>query len=313
MPLDRQARSFLERIAAQPAVPLDRLTVEEARDALRTLFAPAGETVTAAAVSEFEIPGAQGQPMAARLYRPRGSADRDCPLLLFLHGGGWVAGDLAAYDPLCRELSHAARCLVVAVEYRLSPEHKFPAAPLDSWAALRWVAQHARQLGADPERLAIGGDSAGGNLAAAVTQLARDNRGPALAFQLLVYPVTNHAFDTASYREFAEGYLLTRKGMQWNWNHYLPNDAAGATKLASPLRAADLAGLPPALVITAECDPLRDEGEAYAHRLREAGVTVVVRRYEGALHAFFSLGRYFDQGCEAVADAGAALRRALFR
>lgn len=312
MPLDPQASAFLELITAQPIVPPEQRTVAAARAALRLLFAPEGQAAPAVgAVRDLVIPGGAGQPMAARLYQADFADSR--PMLLYLHGGGWIAGDLHAYDSLCRELALASHCIVVAVEYRLAPEHKFPAAPLDCLAALRWVAAHAGDLGGDPRRLAIGGDSAGGNLAAAVTQLARDAGDPALAFQLLVYPVTNHAFDTSSYREFAEGYLLTRAGMEWHWELYLPSAADGESPLASPLRAASLAGLPPALVITPEYDPLRDEGEAYAQRLREAGVEVDLRRYAGSLHAFFSLGRYFDQGRRAVAEAGAALQRALSR
>jgi len=312
MPLNPQASAFLELIAGQPVVPPEQRTVAAARSALRLLFAPEGRAAPAVgAVRDLVIPGAAGQPMAARLYRPEFAGS--LPTLLYLHGGGWIAGDLHAYDCLCRELALASHCIVVAVEYRLAPEHKFPAAPLDCLAALRWVAANAADFGGDPRRLAIGGDSAGGNLAAAVTQLVRDAGGPTLAFQLLVYPVTNHAFDTSSYRDFSEGYLLTRAAMEWHWELYLPSAPDGEAPLASPLRAASLARLPPALVITAEYDPLRDEGEAYARGLREAGVKVDLRRYPGSLHAFFSLGRYFDQGRQAVAEAGAALQRALSR
>ena len=310
MALDPQARTFLDRMAARPAVPPDQVTVEMARAALRLLLAPPEHPGPAVeTVRDLLIPGGDGQPMPARVYRPQSALP--LPVLLFLHGGGWIAGDLAGHDPLCRELALASHCLIVAVEYRLAPEHPFPAAPLDCLAALGWVAAHAGELGGDATRLAVGGDSAGGNLAAAVTQLVRERGGPEIAFQLLVYPVTDHAFDTPSYLQFAEGYLLTRVAMEWHWDLYLPNAAAGGSPIASPLRAASLAGLPPALVITAEYDPLRDEGEAYARRLAEAGVAVQVVRYDGMLHAFFSLGRYFDQGREAVAVAGAALRRAL--
>jgi len=297
----------LERIAAQPAVPPDELTVEAVRQALRNMLTSNATRTPVHTVEDLTIPGAAGQPMQARIYRPSASTPQG--LLLYLHGGGWIAGDLAAYDPLCRELAVAGQCLVVAIEYRLAPEHKFPAAPLDCYAALGWLARNAATLGGDPRRLAVGGDSAGGNLAAVVAQLARDRHGPVLTFQLLVYPVTVNEFDSGSYREFAEGYLLTREAMISHWKQYLPNLAAGNLPMASPLRATTLAGLPPALIITAEYDPLRDEGETYGRRLGEAGVTVQLRRYEGELHAFFSLGQYFDQGRDAVREAGAALRR----
>jgi acetyl esterase len=194
------------------------------------------------------------------------------------------------------------------MEYRLAPEHKFPAAPEDCYAATCWVATNAAAIGGDPGRIAIGGDSAGGNLTAVVAQMARDRGGPALVYQLLVYPVTNYGSDTASYRENADGYLLTRDAMVWFWNHYLRSAADGNNPLASPLRTHDLRGLPPAMVLTAEFDPLRDEGEAYAMRLQEAGVPVTLKRYAGTIHGFFSLGAVLDQGKQAMADAAAALR-----
>jgi acetyl esterase len=197
---------------------------------------------------------------------------------------------------------------LVAMEYRLAPEHKFPAAPEDCYAATCWVAANAEAIGGDPRRIAIGGDSAGGNLTAVVAQMARDRGGPALAYQLLVYPVTNYGYDKASYEENADGYLLTRDAMVWFWNHYLRSAADGNNPLASPLRANDLRGLPPAMVLTAEFDPLRDEGEAYALRLQEAGVPVTLKRYAGTIHGFFSLGAVLDQGKQAMADAAAALR-----
>jgi len=308
MPLHPQSQALLDMMTAVPAPPIEELTVEMARQSLAALFANVGRVTPVAAVRDLAIPGAVGQPMRARAYTPPGQGP--FPVLLFLHGGGWVAGDLESYDPLCRELTNASGCLLVAIEYRLAPEHKFPAAQLDSHAALSWIAEHAATLGGDPRRLAVGGDSAGGNLAAVVAQMARDRGGPALALQLLVYPVTNHDYSTGSYRDFADGYLLTRAGMVWNWNHYLPNEEAGRNPMASPLRASSLTGLAPAFIVTAEYDPLRDEGEAYAARLRDAGVPVELRRYDGMLHAFFSLGDYVDDGRRAVADAGAALRRA---
>jgi len=305
MPLDAQAQAFLEQLAATGAPPLHELSVAEARQVMLALFGTQGDPEPVGAVAERTIPGAGGE-MPARIYMPYGTGP--FPVLVYLHGGGWVIGDLEAYDATCRALTNAAGCLVVAMEYRLAPEHKFPAAPEDCYAATCWVAANAAAIGGDPRRIAIGGDSAGGNLTAVVAQMARDHGGPALAYQLLVYPVTNYGYDTASYRENADGYLLTRDAMVWFWDHYLRSAADGNNPLASPLRANDLRGLPPAMVLTAEFDPLRDEGEAYAMRLQEAGVPVTLKRYAGTIHGFFSLGAVLDQGKQAMADAAAALR-----
>ena len=309
MPLHPQAQDFIAAIEALDRPPITELSVEQARAGLAGLFPPATETLDA--VVDFDLPGGDGQPVRARAYTPRDARAGALPLLLFLHGGGWVTGNLDTHDAACRALANASGCKVVALDYRLAPEHKFPAGLEDCHAALRWLAAHAAQLGVDAGRIAIGGDSAGGNLAAATTLLARERGGPAIAFQLLVYPVTHHAFDTASYRDYGTGYLLTTEGMRWNWSHYLPDAAAGRDPLASPLLAPDLRGLPPALVIVAECDPLCDETLAYARRLADAGVPVQTRCYAGMIHAFFTLGQVFDDGRAAIAFAGDALRRAL--
>ncbi len=213
-------------------------------------------------------------------------------------------------DRPCRALANAAECVVVSVDYRLAPEHKFPLPVEDAFRATEYVAQHAKELGADPSRISIGGDSAGANLSAAVTLRAREQGGPRLAFQLLVYPVTDYDDDRPSLHEYGEGHFLTRAGMRWFWGHYLPHPADGQNPDASPLKAKSLRGLPPAMVITAECDPLRDQGEAYAHKLRDAGVAVRLKRYEGAIHAFFHMGGVIDAGRAALADAAQALREA---
>ena len=307
MPLDPQAQAFLEQLAASGAPPLHELSVAEARQVIVTLFGTTDNPEPVGAVEDRTIAGAAGE-MPARIYTPPGRGP--FPVLVYFHGGGWVIGNLEAYDPTCRALTNAAGCIVVAMEYRLAPEHKFPAAPEDCYAALQWVATHAAAIGGDPTRLAIGGDSAGGNLTAVVAQMVRDRGGPHLVYQLLVYPVTDYNFDTASYRENADGYLLTKDAMVWFWNHYLRSAADGSNLLASPLRAQNLRGLPPALILTAEFDPLRDEGEAYAARLREAGVPVTLKRYNGMIHGFFSLGAVFDQGKQAMAEAAAGLRAA---
>ena len=309
MPLHPQAQAFVDTLDAMERTPLSELTPELARRGLQGLLPP--QDVPIGAVVDFDVPGGDGQPVRARAYTPRDALEGPLPLVLFLHGGGWVTGDLDTHDATCRALANASGGKVVALDYRLAPEHKFPAGLLDCHAALQWLAAHASELRVDAKRIAVAGDSAGGNLAAALALMARDRGGPAIAFQLLVYPVTHHAFDSPSYREYADGYLLTEEGMRWNWNHYLPDAAAGQDPLASPLLAPDLRGLPPALVITAECDPLCHESEAYAQRLADADVPVECRRYDGMLHAFFTLGQVFDDGRAAVEHAGAALRRAL--
>jgi acetyl esterase len=242
-----------------------------------------------------------------RIYSPGGSAP--FPALVFLHGGGWVVGDLETHDQVCRSIASRGEAVVVAVHYRLAPETPFPGALEDGAAAIRWTAEHARELGVDPKRICVGGDSAGGNLAAVVALISRDRGGPRLCHQLLIYPVTDHSFETPSYRENQSGPLLTRDAMRAFWNLYLAREQDGANPYASPLRAPDLRGLPPAHVMTAEYDPLRDEGEAYARRLEAAGVPVVVRRYEGMIHGFFGFSEAIDRARGAVDDAVRELRR----
>jgi acetyl esterase len=309
MPLDPQARAFLDQLAALGGIQLHELPVAQAREAMEAMSAMrAGEPESCADIGDRTIPGPAGE-IPVRVYRPVRDGIR--PALVYFHGGGWVLGSLETHDAVCRTLANAADCVVVSVDYRLAPEHGFPAAPEDCWAATRWVADHGASIGADGRRLAIGGDSAGGNLTAVVALMARERGGPPIRFQLLVYPVTDFSFDTPSYRDNAEGYLLTTDGMRWFWNHYLAKPATGREPFASPLRAESLKGLPPALVITAEFDPLRDEGEAYARRLREAGVPTTLSRYDGQLHGFFSMGDMIDAGKKALREAAAALRAAL--
>lgn len=306
MPLDPQIQAVLDQFRAAGIPPSHRLTVPEARATMlaRAASVP-GEPEPVARIEDRAIPGPAGF-LPIRIYTPADGGRR--PLLVYFHGGGWVQGTLDTHDRICRSLANAAGCLVVSVEYRLAPEHRCPAAAEDAYTATRWVADHAAALGGDPARLAVGGDSAGGNLAAVVTLMARDRGGPPLAFQLLVYPVTDHDFDTPSYREHAEGLLLWRDTMLWFWDHYVPDVAARDHPHAAPLRAADLHGLPPALVITAEYDPLRDEGEAYAARLREAGVPATCHRYPGMIHGFLGMAHAVDAGREAIGEAGRALR-----
>ncbi len=251
-----------------------------------------------------------GGPIGLRLYRPH-SAKPVLPALLYFHGGGWSAGDLDTHDHLCRHLAFAGDVVVIAVDYRLAPEHPFPAPLADCVAAWDWARASAAALGIDAARIAVGGDSAGGNLAAALTLQLRDAGATLPAFQLLIYPAVDFTADNASLRDNATGYLLTRAAMEMFADWYLVDRARRADPLASPLLAASHQGLPPALVQTAEFDPLRDEGAAYAEKLRAAGVAVTYRLYPGMLHGFARMGAKVDQGRRALDDAAAALRRAL--
>jgi acetyl esterase len=307
MPLDPQAKELLDTLASIGAPPLHDMSVEEARLANRKLFISRGEPEPVGQVEDRRIPGPAGD-ISVRIYTPQGNGPFS--ILVYLHGGGWVVGNLDTHDAQCRALTNAAGCVVVSVDYRLAPEHKFPAGLEDCDAALQWVAAHAEVLRGDPTRLAIGGDSAGGNLAAVVALCARDRGAPRLVFQLLVYPATDMHCDTVSHQDNAEGYLLTRDAIMWFRNHYLPEASDLSDPLLSPLLALDLRELPPALIVTAEFDPLRDEGEAYAARLRKADVPVELRHYDGMIHGFFNLGAVLDQGQQVIADCAAALRQA---
>jgi acetyl esterase len=266
------------------------------------------ERVDVRSVFDIVMDGDTG-PLRARVYRPAPGAG--LPGIVFFHGGGWVICDLDSHDPLCRRMANATGAVVVSVDYRLAPEHRFPAAADDALAALRWAAGHAALLGIDARRLAVAGDSAGGNLAASACVRARDERRPAIAAQLLVYPVLDHAFDTASYRENADGYNVTRRAMEWFWAHYLGPEGDGRSPVASPLRTRSLAGLPPAVIVTAGCDPLRDEGLAFAHRLARDGVDVELQHHPGMYHGFFGAVAQLPAAARANSLAFAALQKLL--
>ena len=309
MPLDPQAQALIASAAG--GKPTHLMTIAEARQALEERSRlTAGTPEPVAQVQELGLPG-PGGPLRLRVYRPA-TAGEQPPCLVFFHGGGWVRGSLETHDVLCRALANRAGCVVASLEYRLAPEHPFPAAVDDAFAATRWVFDNAETLnpGIDPRRIAVGGDSAGGNLAAAVSLLARDQGGPPLVYQLLIYPVIDYAFDTPSYRDNAEGYLLTRDAMIYYWRQYLRDESAAQDPRAAPLRAADLANLPPALVVTAEYDPLRDEGRAYADRLRADGTPAEYREVPGLIHGFATSAGVLDRGRQAVAEMGDALRSA---
>ena len=300
--LDPQAAAVLEAVDSVPVPPTYELSVESARERLADFF---GRQTAApvAAVEEFSIPGSE-DPIDVRLYLP----DRADPsLVVFYHGGGWVLGGLDSYDPLCRALANAAEAAVLSVDYRLAPEHPFPAGFEDAYAAAVWATKNAARLNCDPDRVAVAGDSAGGNLAAAVTLAARDRNGPDLDAQALVYPAVAapgiHTFE--SHVENAEGYFLERDSIGWFYERYLGATADRRNAYAAPLLARDLSGLPPATVITAGFDPLRDEGAAYADRLAEAGVDVRHDSFPGMIHGFVSMLDDIDRagdGVAAVAD-----------
>ncbi len=311
MPLDPQAKRVLDALLAV-TMP-DPWTIEPStfRAQVREMRMAAPEEPIGG-VEDRAIPGPAGS-VPVRVYTPLDRERGALPVLAFFHGGGFVIGDLDSHDGTCRALANAARCAVVAVDYRLAPEAKFPAAAEDCYAAVCWIAENAAAQGFDAARIAVGGDSAGGNLAAVTALLARDRGGPRLAHQLLVYPVIDCAFDTPSYLENAEGFFLTREMMRWFWHHYLEKPDHAADPYASPLRASTLAGVAPATVITAEYDPLRDEGEAYAARLRQAGVATSLTRYDGVIHGFFGMGNVIDKARVAVAQAASELRAAFAR
>ena len=303
MPLHPQAQAVcdLANSTRVPVAPEDRVRLTREGWGLY-LAMTAGDPQPVHAVEDRD---ANGVPV--RVYRP--TAGANLPILVVFHGGGWVIGSAEQYDPIARWFANASGAVVVSVDYRLAPEHPYPAPLDDCWTALRWAAAHASEIGGDASRIAVGGDSAGGNLAAVCALLARDAGGPALALQALVYPVADVDFGTASYIANGDGYLLDLDQMQWFFDCYTTGHVDPADWHVSPLRAPDLSGVAPAVVITAEYDPLRDEGKAYADRLRDAGVAVEYRCFEGMIHSFFGLAAY-DVARDAMELVGTELRRA---
>jgi len=308
MPLDPAYRVMLDQwaAAAAGAPKLTEVPPAVGRAMFRAMIGSIEEPRVAR--EDRRIPGPGGD-IPIRIYRPR-AASGVLPIIVNFHGGGWVIGDLDTGDAPCIEMCLRVNAAVVSVDYRLAPEHRFPAAVDDAYAATLWATENAASFGGDRGRIAVAGDSAGGNLATVVAILGRDRRSLALRFQLLAYPVTDARFDTSSYLENADGYLLTRETMQWFWDQYAPSMADRQNPFASPLLTKDLRGLPPAFVMTAEFDPLRDEGEAYARRLREAGVSVELYRGAGMIHGFFSDARKIPAALPATEQACAALCRA---
>jgi acetyl esterase len=306
MTVHPQAQAVLDKTAALGAPPFYELSPTEARQLYDSSpdFSAAPEPV--AHVENVTIPG-PGGPLEARVYRSCHGAAPPPPVLLYLHGGGWVMGGIDPVDSPLRALANRSGALICSLGYRLAPETPFPGPLEDALAALSWLAERASSLGAHGEQIVVGGDSAGGNLAAAAALAARDGRGPVPAGQILIYPVMDFDFATSSYREHAEGFGLTRASMRWYWDCYASTEAR-RNPLAAPLRAADFAGLPAALVISAEHDVLRDEAEDYARRLEAAGVPVTLSRYDGMVHGFFRMAGVVDAGAELVDEMAGWLR-----
>lgn len=305
MSVDPVVAAILAQNAEAGAPPMSSLSPADARAAYLAMQAPALE-LTLAKVEDRTIDGPEG-PIGIRIYTPEGPGP--FPLHVHYHGGGWVIGDLDTHDRDCRTLAREAGCIVVAVDYRLAPEHPFPAAPEDCYAATCWAADHAESLGARSGAITVGGDSAGGNLAAVVCLMAKARGSPHIALQLLIYPVTDHDFTLPSYTENGEGYLLTLETMQWFWDLYCPLEQRDDWR-ACPSKAASLEGLPEAVIMTAQYDPLRDEGHAYGDALKAAGVPVTVKCFDGMIHSFFSLAHLIPAAQDAVTMAVDALRRA---
>lgn len=308
--LTAQMRDVIRRMERAARPPLHSLSPEAARAAYAAgagvleIPRPALERV-----QDLRVPARDGHAMAARLYAPEPAAAGALPALLYLHGGGFTIGGIETHDVLCRELARQAGCMVVSLDYRLAPEHRFPTASNDAWDALQWLASHAPALGADPARLAVGGDSAGGTLAAVNAILARD-AGIALALQLLIYPGTTAHQDTDSHCRFARGMVLEAHGIDWFFGNYVRGPEDREDWRFAPLNAPDLEGVAPAFVCLAECDPLVDEGVAYADQLRAAGVAVDLEIYRGVTHEFIKMGRAIPEARQAHADCARALRLA---
>jgi acetyl esterase len=297
MPLDEQVEEFLKQMNSAKNKPYSQMSVEQARRQMVVATTLLGSAPNMHQTEEISI-DVDGGKIALRIYHP---ADvQDLPVLVYFHGGGWVLGGIDTHDGYCRALAAGAAIKVVSVDYRLAPECKFPLAAEDCYAATQWVVENAASFGGDPQRIAVGGDSAGGNLATVVALMARDRGGPELAFQLLNYPITNFDLETPSYNENAEGFGLTKDTMAWFWDHYLSSPEDAVNPYASPMKAESLAGMPPALVVTAEYDPLRDEGEAYAQRLNKEGGATELVRFEGVIHGFTRRYRIWPQAGEAI-------------
>lgn len=310
MPVHPQAQMFLDQSADAP--PAYEMSVADARAMMDGFNALAGEPEAVHAVTDRTIDGPAG-PLRLRVYTPATSASGDeagLPVTVYYHAGGYIMGSLDSHDSLCRQLANAGGCIVVAVEYRLSPEHTFPAPVEDAFAALQWVGEHAAEIGGDPSRLAVAGDSVGGGLATIVSLLARDAGGPALRLQVMVYPDVDWFFESESWTTMGQGYFVTTEIAEWLRSSYFNSPDEWGDWRASPLRCPDLSGLPPALLLYPEYNLARSDMEAYAKRLQEAGVPTTVSMYEGMIMGWWCMSSFIDAGREAVDEVGTALRKA---
>jgi acetyl esterase/lipase len=307
MPLDPQAKALLDRLVALRVPPLSSMSPQQARELFSRWFLAVrdkGEPV--GKLEDRKVPGPGGE-IPVRIYFPRNKGGI-LPVFVYFHGGGFVLGDIESSDSFCRTITNTANCIVISVEYRLAPEHKFPAAVEDAYASTKWAATNARSFSGDSSRIAVGGDSAGGNLATVVCLMAKELGGPKVIYQVLIYPAVGSSLDSPSAREYGEGYFLTRDDMVWFSTNYLRNEKDLFDPHFAPLLAEDLQGLPGALIITGEFDPIRDNGEAYAKRLSNAGVPVKLSRYDGMIHGFVSMAGVLDQGTKAISQIASDLR-----
>ncbi len=304
MPLHPKVEKMLANLARLELPPISETPVAEARKLMVETSQLLGPLEPVANVEDRILPGPAGD-LPIRIYHPGGE---QCPVVMYFHGGGWVIGSIESHDGYCRKLANATGAIIVSVEYRLAPEYRFPAATEDAFAATKWVSENIESLNGKPGPIGVAGDSAGGNLAATVCLMARDRNGPAIGCQVLIYPITDCNFQTGSYLAFAENYFLTRDAMIWFWNQYCPEISERTNPYVSPMSAESLAELPPALIVTAEFDPLRDEAETYAWKLEQAGVPTTLRRYEGMIHGFTRRFQLLDQAHQALAETVAIIQ-----
>ncbi|WP_229720093.1 alpha/beta hydrolase [Oceanobacillus neutriphilus] len=307
--MDAQMKTILKNIEASGSPPLGSLPPKQEREAfIATNKTPGKKLEPVNKIVNRNIQGPGGN-IPIRIYNYSRDTERQ-PVMVFFHGGGFVTGNLETHDYICRAITNRAECVVVSVDYRLAPEHQFPAAVEDCYAATQWISQHATELNIDPSRIAVGGDSSGGNLATVVSYQAKQKGSPKLICQMLLYPLTQFSFDTVSRRENGKGYVLTKKALKYYRKHYLKTLEEAKNPFASPLLIDDVSNLPPAIIVTAEYDPLRDEGEAYGKRLKEAGVPVTLTRYNGVIHGFVAMAAFLKQGKNALEETTVLLRSA---
>lgn len=308
MPLHPQAATFLDQLSRLKSPPVETLPIDLTRQALILASSVKMAPAKLARIETRTITGPTGDELKLRVYWPHG--DGPFGACLYFHGGGWVLNNIDTHDDLAQRLAEASGCVFVSVDYRLAPEHKYPSAIEDAYAALKWVVSNSGELQIDPNKIAVCGDSAGGNIAAALCLMTRDRNGPPIAFQALIYPITDCDFSRRSYHENSDGYFLTTSQMRWFWQHYVSSSEQMQEPYASPLRAKSLKGLPPALILTAEFDPLRDEGEAYGAALGAVGIAVEVHQYHGMIHAFIKRVDQFDAAIQAIRQIGDAMKLA---